>query len=173
MKSILIILSAFVSILGLTSCHDTGPEMMNTIDVLKDNVDWPGTVRVYYAHNSGDSLLNIGANVHTNTGNLDEDLYFFKVPPRVGVYPVFPYSLLDGPIRVSSIIFEIQDGDILYGSFNIDTTKSSFLSIESFDTTTRQIVISFESFYFTPATNFTPAREVAFTEGQIKAVVEE
>jgi|GEM_PF-6839419 len=165
---------AFVlSFFGFASCHDTGPDLNNTITALKDSIAWTAQVRAVFEEATGDSLITIIADAYYDHSSISEDLDFTNIPPRAGLYTLHPHTIFTLPSRVYSSLYEVEGGDVLYATYKLDTTMTNWLSIESYDPISRKIVASFQASYISPAHNQFPELKTTFTEGKIMAVVED
>jgi len=170
-KLILIVIS--VSFIGFISCHDTGPSPDNTLTAMKDSIEWT-TKRVSVVRESThDSLIEISADLDNKKTGLGESLFFGNVPLKVGMYPIYPEKFPWISLKIYSDFFEILGGDVLYATYSLDTTKTNWLKVESFDPNNNKILISFQASYYTNTQDPLLALMTTFTEGKIMANVED
>lgn len=159
----------------LFACQDEVTQIINNDNIataLKDSSHWTSTfVTAGFESSSRDSLINITIGSSEGPG-LTQDLYFRKVPVEIGNYKVVPTFSSLPPIGIEASLFEIEGGDAVIESFEIDTSKINSLRVESFDPFLRKIKISFEAHFVSKHIDPTTNIYTDFVDGKITTIVD-
>ncbi len=159
--------------IGFFSCHDTGPEIENTVKAFRGTLPWSGTAQVIFHPGAADSVVSIKATVRNSITHRDDILSFIHVPLTVGSYQVFPHMHTTDPTQISSTFGEIQGGDVIYQFFEVDTNYPNSLTVESYDPFLKKIIISFQVSFISLPGNQLPEEKFTLFDGKIVAIVEE
>lgn len=143
------------------------------IKATKDMVNWRAKATAVFEPAFGDSLVSVVGKVFTTQGFIREELAFFKIPPREGIYEVFTagaphtykgvgvaYSILEG------------DGHVISEFQTLDTSYQNTFSVDAYDVSARILKASFECrmMYVNPSNDTT---YTLFENGIINVVVED
>lgn len=156
----------------LVACQD-GAIPEGRITATKDMESWSSNAIAVFEPSFGDSLISIIGKVFNNQGFIQEELAFFKIPPRVGIYNLSieganPNST---SIKVTYAILE-GDGHVIAEFQTLDTFYQNKFSVDAFDESSRTINASFEC-RMMHVNDVNDTTYTIFKDGRIEVAIED